>query len=1130
VTWQTGVYFGAVLAALLVSGFLAWQAWRQRAVLSNQIYFWLALVLGLAALQEVFLMLSPNEALALFWFKTRFLPFAALFPLWLLFALEYSGRRAWFSKTFLGVLFIIPLITQAMVWTSGFHFFWVQQEVGFHQDGPFWIAETAVRVTGPWFLVHLFYGQLLLLAGSCVLLWSAWRAARRYRLQAVFLTASALVPFMITLLTVFNWLPQGAFNPAIPGFALGAALAAVAVFRFDFLKRRPQPAPSAGRLDPQEKRSQAMFLLTLAILATGLAVAGYLSYRNFERDFRAQVESQLSAIAGLKVSELQSWRAERLGDAQALQKNVAFAALVKNYLENPSDAIVEEQLQNWMENLVESYHYSQIYLLDTGGSERIAAPPVFEPIDAHMLEQVAPTLQAGQVVFLDFHFHQVDQSIVLSLLVPIYAGQDLGQPLGILVLMINPETYLYPYIVQWPTASESAETLLVRREGNEVVFLNPLRFRKDAALTLGISMEETRILAAKAALGQSGVVEGIDYRGQAVVGAIAPVPNSPWFLVARLDQDEAFAPLQERLWQTVIFFSALVVASGAGLYVLWGRQRWRYRLERYQAAEALRASEEKFKKAFMITPDAVSITRLSDGRFASINQGFERILGFSEQEVLGNTSIELGIWDNLVDREKIVAVLQSGDNAVNFESQFRSKDGAIHQGLLSAALIEIDGEQYILNTVRDITERKRAEDALRESEERFRTLVEQAPTVIFVQTRKKFAYINPAGLQLFGVQNTGQLLGQTVTDYFHLACREQVNVRIRQLNEERKAVPMIVEKILRLDGSSVDVEESAVPFFYGGEHGALVFVQDITERIQAEQALKESRKLLEDITDNSASLVYALDLEGRFLLINRALETLFGVPRQTLISKTRQAILPAEIAESHRANDLHVIESRQPYMIEEENEQPDGKHIYLSIKFPLVASEDDIYGVGGISTDITDLKKADAERELLFNILAASLNEIYVFDADTLKFRFVNSGALKNLLIDFEQARQLTPLDIKPQFTPEDFEQVLGSLLRREKTVQVFETVHRRMNGDLYPVEVHLQYFEKEHAFLAVIQDITERKQSEESLKAYSERLEEMVEERTLELRDAQEKLVRQERLAVLVSWQAAWATNYAIR
>jgi two-component system, cell cycle sensor histidine kinase and response regulator CckA len=134
----------------------------------------------------------------------------------------------------------------------------------------------------------------------------------------------------------------------------------------------------------------------------------------------------------------------------------------------------------------------------------------------------------------------------------------------------------------------------------------------------------------------------------------------------------------------------------------------------------------------------------------------------------------------------------------------------------------------------------------------------------------------------------------------------------------------------------------------------------------------------------------------------------------------------------------------------------------------------------------SEKQQAESQRRQLFDILEKSLNEIYVFDSKTLKFQYVNSGALNNLHYSLEEIKELTPLDIKPAFTEERFRAMIRPLLENEQDSLVFETLHRRAGGTDYPVEVHLQLIDAEpdRVFLAVIFDITEHKrtQSEQEL------------------------------------------------
>ena len=167
--------------------------------------------------------------------------------------------------------------------------------------------------------------------------------------------------------------------------------------------------------------------------------------------------------------------------------------------------------------------------------------------------------------------------------------------------------------------------------------------------------------------------------------------------------------------------------------------------------------------------------------------------------------------------------------------------------------------------------------------------------------------------------------------------------------------------------------------------------------------------------------------------------------------------------------------------------------------------------------DITERKHAESRRFRLMDIIDKSLNEIYVFNAETLLFEYANQGALKNIGYSLAEITNLTPADIKPQVSMEMFRDMLRPLITGEKEQLVFETIHRRKNGSDYPVEVHLQLHKQpvKSVFYAVINDITDRKANETRIKRSNEELEERVAERTQELAAKNIELERLNRVFV---------------
>lgn len=356
-----------------------------------------------------------------------------------------------------------------------------------------------------------------------------------------------------------------AANTILAFIALGIALAALS---------RPLAWPDRFSFDPEGSNSFRTLALLFIFLSSGIISAGYFYNRYHEKHSLAEVERQLSAIADLKMSELLLWREERLWDAGMFYNNSAFSALVKKYLQHPGAGEIGREIETWVDHAGKSRDYYRIVLLDAKGKVSLSFPEnASGPISSSIRVRSMESLHTGQITFADFYRNEYDGKIYLSIMVPLFDPDDGGSPLGVLAMRIDPEKYLYPFLQRWPNISSSAETLLVRREGEGVLFLNDLRFMKGAALKLRIPLDRQAIPSVMAALGQTGVVRGRDYRGKQVTAALRTVPDSPWYMVNKMDEEEIYAPLRERQWLTVFMVSAMLLSAAAGVGFVWRQQR-----------------------------------------------------------------------------------------------------------------------------------------------------------------------------------------------------------------------------------------------------------------------------------------------------------------------------------------------------------------------------------------------------------------------------------------------------------------------------------------------------------------------------------------------------------------------------
>jgi two-component system, cell cycle sensor histidine kinase and response regulator CckA len=322
--------------------------------------------------------------------------------------------------------------------------------------------------------------------------------------------------------------------------------------------------------------------------------------------------------------------------------------------------------------------------------------------------------------------------------------------------------------------------------------------------------------------------------------------------------------------------------------------------ERRRAEERLRLSEEKFSTAFRISPDSININRLDDGIYLESNEGFTAITGYQPEDVAGKSSLELNIWVNPGERARLVREINAHGIVMNHEAKFRKKDGTIFVGQMSARRIDIEGVPCILNITRDITERKRAEELLRENERALRLLIEAIPVGVGVADDSGvIEYLNSSFVNWFGytIEDIPTVNEWYWKAYPDPAYRDQVvsewTNALAALADGKQAAPQEV-KITCKNGSvrHIIINTQLI------RHRALAIFTDITEREYLQYELLKVQKL------ESLGLLAG----GIAHDFNNILTSILGNISfaQVFLDEAHQARPPLEQAEkaAHRAAEL----------------------------------------------------------------------------------------------------------------------------------------------------------------------------------------------------------------------------------
>ncbi|HNV48937.1 MAG TPA: histidine kinase N-terminal 7TM domain-containing protein, partial [Spirochaetota bacterium] len=819
-------------------GFIAWYSRKRRDTVAGAgVYQWIAFLASLLSIFQGLSMIGFSSEWARFWYDMRIVCFAVIPVLWLVFVLYFVGKSEWISKVRIAVLFIIPVVTQVMLWTNDMHGLWVIHNVSFRSAGPFFIPVLESRVPGPWFVVHNIYTYGMMMVGFVILFVLSVRLQSLYRGQVVALGTGTLIMMIGALVPTLNLFPGMELNPLPQCFAIGSLVIAWGLYRHQFLVASPKY--------DDDKRIPGVIVMLFVIVTVGILSVGFLYYRQHQNQFRAEVGRTLSSIAELKVSELVQWRKERLADADSLHGNIAFANLMRRIISNPADGDAYRQMRTWLEKIRASYRYDHVVLLDVRGTARLSVPQSVEPLCANVRQQTAEIMRTGRITFLDFHQEAPGKPIHLAVVVPIV---EQGHPMGLVALFIDPTAYLFPLLNRWPTPSRTAETLLVRRDGNDVLFLNELRFRKNTALSLRIPLVDERVPAVMAALGREGVVEGIDYRGVPVAAAIRAVPGSPWVMVARMDLAEVYAPLREWLWLMIVLVCAILAGAGSGVWLIWRRQSDRALKEKVETAELLRASENRYRRLFESAKDGILILDVVTGMIVDVNPYMIEMLGFSQEQFREKTIWDIGFLGDIIpNKEKFRELQEKG--YVRYEGlPLETSDGRRIDVEFISNVYEIARGKVIQCNIRDISERIRMQRALLGVTSHQEALLSAIPDIVMeVDVNKVYTWSNGPGFEFFG----DDVIGREAAYYFE---GEQDTYRsVQPLFNGAEETIYLESWQRRRDG-----ERRLLAWWcrvlkdeFGKVTGALSSARDVTESRQAEEAIRESEDKFRGIFDGS---------------------------------------------------------------------------------------------------------------------------------------------------------------------------------------------------------------------------------------------------------------------------------------
>jgi PAS domain S-box-containing protein len=507
--------------------------------------------------------------------------------------------------------------------------------------------------------------------------------------------------------------------------------------------------------------------------------------------------------------------------------------------------------------------------------------------------------------------------------------------------------------------------------------------------------------------------------------------------------------------------------------------------DRKQVEMALAKSEEIFSKSFRACPEAMAINSLENGHYVEVNDCFLRTLGFAREQVIGHTSLELGVWVDLAQRQQFVNTLRQNGCLRNFEAQYRVRSGAVRDFLVSSETIVLEGTPCSLNFMTDITERKRAEDELRQNELIHRTILQTTLDGFWLlDLQGRILEVNDAYCQMSGFSHA-ELLQRSIPDLEADQSAADIATNLAIIRQSKGA--RFERRHRCRDGRLINVEIS-VSYLATSGGRLFCFIRDITERLRIEQ---NYRMLFQEMLDGFALHELICDQQGnprdyRFLALNPAFERMTGLKAEAIVGRTVLEVMPG--TEPHWIETYgRVALTGIPVYFQ--NYSADlGKHFQVSAFRPAPNQFVCVF------IDITEQKKAEAAKEealhRLQKIASRIPGSVYKFRLrpdGTACFPYVSDG--------FHNLFQLRPEEVREDASnafarahPDDYADLIASI--RQSAQNLTPWVHefrtkfpdgtvRWFSGSSLP-EREADGSTIWHGFIS---DATERKALEEQLR-----------------------------------------------
>jgi two-component system, sensor histidine kinase and response regulator len=806
------------------------------------------------------------------------------------------------------------------------------------------------------------------------------------------------------------------------------------------------------------------------------------------RSNQIHTAEQLRSIAKLKSDQIQAWRNELFLDAEHLRKSVAMNEMFLKW-QKDNDLQARAVIQNWMNNsLREIWNYESVFISNADGEVLLGVGNHLASKKKHT-KDLELALSTGKIQFTSFYRDNFEGNNHLnsSIIIPLISMPDRA-----LIIVLNSNNFLFPFLKKWSSDRKTAETLLFKRDGNSVLYLNDLRYKKNAALNFRVPFKLTDVLAVQLLNGNANTAEliiGEDYRGEECIGVAEKIKQTSWYLIAKIDKSEMYAGMQSKLfWLLLSLLLAVITVITGGLLLK------RTNVLKELAETERKKSEDSLASIFDVLPDLFfrfdNDGTILDYRATNIEALIlppEKFLNKNIRDVLPRDVAEKTI--------KAFKTTRVTDDIVEFECQLTLLD-VTH--CYEARVVTLNDFQLIA-VIRDITQQKRISEELFRSEQRYREVITATGGWAWeVDCNGLYTFASEASESLLGY-HADEIVGKKYFyDLFEPVVKDELKNAAFEVFEKKQSFLKFINPNIHKNGDTIILETSGVPIF--NEEGEFLGYrgvdQDITEKYELDRRIKESENKLRDLIYNLEVAIVVHKPDTSIAISNPKASELLGLSAGKIQGKKEVNHDWCFVNESNKPVDHddypvnRIIKSHEPLnnvLIGIKRSDIDSVVWVLVNGFPSLDKDGNVKEVIISFVDITDninyqsaLRKSEKYNRMLFEESSIGL-ALCEMDGSLID---VNSAYANITGYSIDEVKKLNFWKISPEKYNEDDKSQLEELNKIGRYgPYVKENI--RKDGSLVSIRLQGLLLEQDNRKLiwSSVEDVTKSKILEDKLK-----------------------------------------------